>query len=182
MEDKSVIFQSNHSYPSYFESIFLDLFNALMDDKEISVKTALMTHLGVNGDQISLLVQPHLLTPLLKQDCASSFDSNTWREKSDVLSNFLNFAKMLGKEEFTKEFGSFINKGLSDRIYQIRNQAIVIIVEVTDLFGYDWFTTNILGYLFAAKSDRNYLHRQTPLFVFQALAKQVGEASNFGRF
>lgn len=108
------------------------------------------------------------------------FDSNSWRDRSNVFKNFENFAKMLGDKVFTREFIDFIKEGLSDRIYEIRKESIGIIVTCTEIFGSNWFQTNILGYLFAFKSDRNYLHRQTPLFAFQRLAKTIVKIEALG--
>ena len=56
------------------------------------------------------------------------FDSNDWRDKSEVFSNFSNFAVILGKDEFTTQFLDFIKEGLSDRIYDIRRHSVTTLL------------------------------------------------------
>mmetsp|Transcript_32237 Transcript_32237/g.28558 ORF Transcript_32237/g.28558 Transcript_32237/m.28558 type:complete len:164 (-) Transcript_32237:58-549(-) len=66
-------------------------------------------------------------------------------------------------------FLELVKESLSDRIYIIRQQAIAVISRLALVFGVDWFCKTVLFYLYAFKSDNNYLHRQTPLFCLQSL-------------
>ena len=164
-----------------FETLFSNLYKALINDKDKSIKIILMNHLGNQGNEISDLIDVHLLTDDLIESWKAMFDSNDWRDKSEVFSNFSNFAVILGKDEFTTQFLDFIKEGLSDRIYDIRRHSVATLLTWTETFGYEWFSYHILEYLYAFKSDRNYLHRQTPLFTFQALSKHIGTGSNLSK-
>lgn len=150
------------------------MFNALINDKDQSIRVILMNHLSSQGDKLLTLIDPKLLTSQISESAKKIFESQNWREKAEVLNNFPNFSHILGKDEFTKVFLDFIKEGFSDRIYEIRKQVVSIVKQCTETFGIEWFEKNLLGYLSAFKSDRNYLHRQTPLFMIQALSKQIG--------
>lgn len=96
-----------------------------------------------------------------------------WREKYKLLDEFPNFAKILGKDNFTSMFLDLLKESLSDRIFIVRKETINIIDRCTSIFGTEWFCKNILDYLYAFKSDQNYLHRQTPLLALQILSPKL---------
>ena len=110
---------------------------------------------------------------LIKEDIVECWkqilESNDWRERSSLILQFPSFANILGEENFTKMYLDIIKECLSDRVFFIRKETINVIKELSTIFGVGWFCKNILDYLYAFKSDQNYLHRETPLFTFIAL-------------
>lgn len=100
-------------------------------------------------------------------------DWSDWRKRSKLLDEFIGFAKCLGKEIFTNLFLDLIKESLSDRIFIVRKNTVELIYKITDIFGIEWFFKCVLDYLYAFKSDQNYLHRQTSLFCLIELSHKL---------
>jgi len=149
-----------------WERVFLPLFIELINDKDKGVSMAIITHLGT----LWKVIDTKLVKSDLAECCKKMLDVTDWREKTNLLNQFSNFAKILGKEHFTEMFLEILKDNLSDRIYQIRKNTVNVLCKCTEEFGIEWFFKSIIVYLYAFKSDQNYLHRQTPLFMLKQIS------------
>lgn len=59
---------------------------------------------------------------------------------------------------------------LSDSIFSIREAAINNLKSLTEIFGVQWATKNVIPKLLSLHVEKNYLHRLTPLFGMSVLS------------
>jgi hypothetical protein len=153
------------------ERVFLPLFNELIHDEDKSVTLSLIANLGT----LLKVINIDIIKDDLVEAWSKMLEVTNWREKAKLLQEFPNFAKILGKDHFTELFLDMVKGSLSDRIFVVRQNTNEVIQKWMQLFGIGWFWKHLLDYLYAFKSDQNYLHRQTPLFLIKSLGSGFNE-------
>ncbi|CAI2362605.1 unnamed protein product [Moneuplotes crassus] len=178
-----IIFEMcNEPHPKEEAELYLDIASKLFEILKVTLESDGLRNSEDRSFAMILLSNlPNLskITEVMKfkksilDSCTEILEISDWREKSRFLQELPKIAEIIGMQEFTDVFLEILKESLSDRIYIVRQQAIAVVNRLTSTFGVEWFIKFVIFYLYAFKSDKNYLHRQTPLFCLKIMSHNL---------
>ena len=93
-----------------------------------------------------------------------------WRTKLSVIQTFIELATQLGQAFFNAHLSGICAAWLSDKVCMIREQAIEVYRQLSEVFGAQWASQHAVPHFIALQADESYLKRKIALMGVAALA------------
>jgi serine/threonine-protein phosphatase 2A regulatory subunit A len=110
-----------------------------------------------------------LLSKSLLPAITSLAQDQKWRVRLAVIELMPMIGKQLGADIFTDSLISTCIQWCNDKIYSIRKHAATNIKKLSQLFGEEWTTKQVIPKIEKLSQDSQHTQRMTALFVFSIL-------------
>lgn len=141
----------------------------MLRDESPDVRLGLFKRLEDLNKVIGIENLSQSIVPALQE---LSSDKN-WRVKLTVIDTFPVLAKQLGEQFFNDRLSNICISWINDSVFAIRESCLNNFNELVKIFGPPWICKFVLPKLMAMQTDKNYLHRMTPLFAIAKIGPNL---------
>jgi HEAT repeats len=146
---------------------------ALLKDEFHDVRLNVISRL----DKVSFIMSIDKLSRELLPAIVHLAEDKNWRVRLAIIAHIPLLARELGTDFFkdNKKLGDLCLSWLRDKVYSIREAAIVNLKSLTEVFGVEWAKEHIVPQVLSLFDDTsNHLFRMTALYAIGMLAQVVG--------
>jgi len=147
----------------------LPLFLRLLKDEFPDVRLNIISKM----DQVNQVIGVDLLSQSLLPAIVELSEDKQWRVRLAIIEYIPLLASQLGVTFFNAKLGDLCMSWLVDPVYSIREAATVNLRKLSEVFGAEWASQNILPKVMKLSEDTNYLHRLTLIFALTTVAPAI---------
>ncbi|GAB7358108.1 hypothetical protein MBLNU230_g0268t1 [Neophaeotheca triangularis] len=146
--------------------ILLPMFLQMLKDDFPDVRLNIISKL----EQVNNVIGIELLSQSLLPAIVQLAEDKQWRVRLAIIQYVPLLASQLGVQFFDDKLAGLCMSWLGDTVFSIREASTLNLKKLTEVFGVEWASGNIVPKVAAMAEHPNYLYRMTTCFAVSTLA------------